>query len=198
MVVLPYTKEQYDRIFAAAGREDLLGDERYATGRQRIANAGFLYDLVGQMLASRTTAEWLAFPHEQDVPAGEVASLDDLVDQLPRPTTPTPEPTRWCHRQVRFARAPQNVRRPAPLIGEHTAAVLAEVGYDEGRLAGLRASGALARFPPSFPERVGADRAKVADDHDRHEQPVGGEDIEVNHPSRTGGVPARAGRPGPG
>ncbi len=150
MVVLPYTREQYDRIFAAAGREDLLGDERYATGRQRIANSGFLYDLVGRMLASRTTAEWLTFFREQDVPAGEVASLDDLVDQLPETEHPHAGAYKLVPPPVRFARAPQNVRRPAPLIGEHTEAVLAEVGYDEGRLAGLRASGAVAQVPAEF------------------------------------------------
>ena len=150
MVVLPYTKEQYDRIFAATGRDDLLGDERYATGRQRIANSGFLYDLVGRMLASRTTAEWLTFFREQDVPAGAVASLDDLVDQLPDAEHPHAGSYKLVPPPVRFARAPQNVRRPAPLIGEHTEAVLAEVGYDEGRLAALRASGAVAQVPAEF------------------------------------------------
>ncbi len=150
MVVLPYTKEQYDRIFAAAGREDLLGDERYATGRQRIANSGFLYDLIGRMLANRTTAEWLTFFREQDVPAGAVASLDDLVDQLPEAEHPHAGSYKLVPPPVRFARAPQNVRRAAPLIGEHTETVLAEVGYDQGSLAGLRASGALGQVPAEF------------------------------------------------
>ena len=150
MVVLPYTKEQYDRIFAATDRDDLLGDERYATGRQRIANAGFLYDLVGQMLASRSTAEWLAFFREQDVPAGQVHTLDDLVDQLAEAHHPHAGTYKLVPPPVRFARAPQNVRRPAPLIGEHTESVLAEIGYDEGTLAGLRASGALAQVPAEF------------------------------------------------
>ena len=147
MVVLPYTREHYDRIFVASGRDDLLGDARYATGRQRIANSGFLYDEVGRMLAERTTAEWLAFFREHDVPAGEVAGLDDLVDNLPEAEHPHAGAYKLVPPPVRFAGAPQNVRRPAPLIGEHTAAVLAEVGYDEGRLTALRASGALGQIP---------------------------------------------------
>jgi crotonobetainyl-CoA:carnitine CoA-transferase CaiB-like acyl-CoA transferase len=147
IVVLPYTREHYDRIFAASGRDDLLGDARYATGRQRIANSGFLYDEVGRMLAERTTAEWLAFFREQDVPAGEVAVLDDLVDDLPEAEHPHAGTYKLVPPPVRFAGAPQSVRRPAPLIGEHTDAVLAEVGYDEGRVAALRASGALGQIP---------------------------------------------------
>jgi crotonobetainyl-CoA:carnitine CoA-transferase CaiB-like acyl-CoA transferase len=147
MVVLPYTREHYDRIFGAGEREDLLGDDRYATGRQRIANSGFLYDQVGQMLASRTTAEWLTFFRQLDVPAGEVATLDELVDQLPEAEHPHAGTYKLIPPPVRFARAPQAVRRPAPLIGEHTDAVLAEVGYDQGRVAALRASGALGQVP---------------------------------------------------
>ncbi len=145
MVVLPYTKAHYDRIFAAAGRADLLGDARYATGRERIANSAFLYDLVGRMLADRTTAEWRTFFRQLDVPAGEVASLDDLVDQLPEAEHPHAGTYKVLPPPVRFAGAPQQVRRPAPLIGEHTAEVLAEVGYDQGRVAALRASGAMGR-----------------------------------------------------
>jgi len=147
MVVLPYTREHYDSIFAAGLREDLLGDERYATGRRRVANSGFLYDAVGQILASRTTAEWLTFFREHDVPAGEVATLDELVDNLPAAEHPHAGTYQLIPPPVRFARAPQSVRRPAPLIGEHTDAVLAEVGYDQGRLAALRESGALGQLP---------------------------------------------------
>jgi crotonobetainyl-CoA:carnitine CoA-transferase CaiB-like acyl-CoA transferase len=48
---------------------------------------------------------------------------------------------------VRFAEAPQSVRRPAPLIGEHTDEVLAEVGYGPEEVASLRAAGVLGRLP---------------------------------------------------
>ncbi|MGH9057795.1 MAG: CaiB/BaiF CoA transferase family protein [Acidimicrobiales bacterium] len=149
IMVLPYTREQYDAIFASA-RPDLLGDERYSTGRKRIANAAFLYEQIGQMLPERTTKEWVDFFREHDVPAAAVASLDDLVEGLPDALHPHAGAHKVIPPPVRFAGAPQSVRRPAPLIGEHTAEVLAEVGYDEGKVASLRASGALGHVPAEF------------------------------------------------
>jgi crotonobetainyl-CoA:carnitine CoA-transferase CaiB-like acyl-CoA transferase len=147
MVVLPYSKQHYDSFFTATGRSDLLGDERYSTGRKRIANSGFLYDQVGRMLSDRTTAEWLRFFREHDIPAGEVGSLDDLISALPEAEHPHAGRFRLIPPAVRFAGAPQSVRRPAPLIGEHTDEVLAEVGYSPEELAGLRSTGALGELP---------------------------------------------------
>ena len=150
IMVLPYTREHYDAIFTETGRTDLLGDERYATGRDRIANSGFLYEQVGSMLASRTTAEWLEFFKEHDVPAGAVGSLDDLVEELPETEHPKAGRHKLIPPPVRFERSPQNVRRHAPLIGEHTEEVLLEVGYDQAEVAALRASGALGRVASEF------------------------------------------------
>jgi formyl-CoA transferase len=150
MMVLPYTKEHYDAVFAALGRDDLLGDERYSTGRERIENSTFLYDTVGRMLQSRTTAEWLKVFNEIDVPAAEVGRLDDLVDRLPEAEHPLAGTYKVIPPPVRFARAPQTVRRPAPLIGEHTDEVLAEAGYDTQGIASLRATGAVGTVPAEF------------------------------------------------
>ena len=147
MVVLPYTREHYDTLFAAGGREDLLGDQRYSTGQKRIGNADFLYHQVGRILPQRTTAEWVAFFRRHDVPAGVVATLDGLVAQLPEADHPHAGRYRSIPPPVRFAQAPQNVRRPAPLVGEHTDDVLGEIGYDPEKLAGLRASGVLGQVP---------------------------------------------------
>jgi crotonobetainyl-CoA:carnitine CoA-transferase CaiB-like acyl-CoA transferase len=150
MMVLPYTKEHYDSIFAATGRTDLLGDERYSTGRLRIANAGFLYEEVGRMLAGRTTSEWVAFFREHDVPAAEVGVLEDLIEALPNAEHPHAGTYKLIPPPVRFAGAPQSVRRPAPLIGEHTEEVLAELGYDAEVIASLRTSGVLGTVPREF------------------------------------------------
>lgn len=147
IMALPYTKEQYDSILAAAGRDDLLGDERYSTASLRIANAPFLYRTVGAMMAERTTAEWLAFFREHDVPAAAVADLDGLVAELPIADHPYAGAFRQIPPAVVFDATPQSIRRHAPLIGEHTEEVLGEAGYDGEDIASLRGAGAFGKVP---------------------------------------------------
>ena len=150
MMVLPYTRRQFDAVFEATGRHDLVGDDRYSTGRKRVLNANFLYEQVGAMLAGRTTDEWLAVFRAIDVPAAAVGHLQDLVEGLPEAQHPHAGAYKVIPPAVRFAASPQSVRRPAPLIGEHTEEVLAEAGYDGQAVAELRASGALPALPEEF------------------------------------------------
>jgi len=150
IAVLPYTKRQWDAVFEAGGRRDLLGDDRYSTGRKRTANANFLYEQVGAMLAERTTGEWLAIFRECDVPAAEVGRLDDIVDRLPEAEHPVGGRYKVIPPAVRFSLTPQSVRRPAPLIGEHTEEVLTEVGYEASGIALLRESGVFPEVTEEF------------------------------------------------
>jgi CoA:oxalate CoA-transferase len=57
---------------------------------------------------------------------------------------PVEGPIRMLGIPVKLSETPGAIRRPAPLLGEHTDEVLREVlGYDDERTAALRASGAL-------------------------------------------------------
>jgi crotonobetainyl-CoA:carnitine CoA-transferase CaiB-like acyl-CoA transferase len=145
--VLPYSRAHYDAIFTEAGRVDLIDPSLYASGRARIANADRLYQDVQKVMATRTTAEWLAFCRKAEVPATEVATLENLVEALPEADHPVTGRYKVIPPPVRFHEAPQSVRRPAPLVGEHTDEVLAQVGYDEAAIAELRAGGAIPPTP---------------------------------------------------
>ncbi len=148
--VLPYSKRHYEAIFGEADRGDLLDPALYASGRGRIANADTLYQRVAEIMATRTTSEWLAFCRSAGVPATEVNTLDDLVERLPDAEHPHGGRYKVIEPPVRFEHAPQQVRRPAPLVGEHTDEVLAEVGYPADAVARLRAHGAV---PPPPEDR---------------------------------------------
>jgi len=141
--VLPYSTQQYDTLFAAGGREDLLGDARYADGRARIANSDFLYQQVRAILVQRTTGEWLAFCRGNDIPAAPVVTLEELLAEQPVITHPLAGDYRHIRPGARLAATPMRASRPAPLPGQHNHEVLKEVGYSDDDIDDLLARGVL-------------------------------------------------------
>ncbi len=142
--VLPYSEANYVALFCKGGREDLADDPRIRSGRARIANADSLYRDVGAVLATDTTANWLAFCRTNQIPATEVASLDDLVAGLPVVDHPVAGPYRHVPYAVRFGRTPAGaLRHPAPLPGADGTAILAELGYSREEIDVLTASRTL-------------------------------------------------------
>ena len=53
-------------------------------------------------------------------------------------------PYRQIEPAARFSRSPQSVRRPAPMLAEHTREILGELGYDDGVVDRLIEVGAVA------------------------------------------------------
>jgi crotonobetainyl-CoA:carnitine CoA-transferase CaiB-like acyl-CoA transferase len=125
--LFPYRPVHFAALFAAAGRPDAADDPRYADQRATIENADSLYRDVRAVCATRTTADWLEFCRAAGIPATRVASLQDLVDELPLAEHPVTGRYRVLPQLANFSATPGDVRRPAPLIGEHTAEVVAEV-----------------------------------------------------------------------
>jgi crotonobetainyl-CoA:carnitine CoA-transferase CaiB-like acyl-CoA transferase len=144
--VLPYSKEQYDALFAAGGRHDLLGDPRYVDGRARISNSDFLYQQVRAILTQRTTDEWLAFCRASKIPATPIVTLEELLAQQPVMTHPLAGNYRHIQPGARLAVTPMRASRPAPLPGQHNHEVLTEVGYSDAEIDDLSTRGVLRRL----------------------------------------------------
>ncbi len=143
--VLPYDEHHYETIFRLGGREDLLDDPRIATRRSRIENGPSLYQEVAAILRGRTTAEWLAVFRPAGIPVAEVATIDDMVAELPLADHPHAGPYRVTPPLTGVVAAVAVVRRHAPLQGEHNREVLCEVGYPDDELDALERDGVLFR-----------------------------------------------------
>ena len=131
--VVPYTGGQWMRFFELAGHPAMGQDERYSTQSARSRHFPQLYEFVAQVVATRTTQEWLALLADADIPYAAVNSLDTLIDdphlqamgfwqEVQHPTE-----GRLCRRATRFifSKTPSTTRRHAPGLGEHTDEVLA-------------------------------------------------------------------------
>ncbi len=150
IAMMPYTTEHWRRLFAAIGREELLEEPWFADHAQRLLQAELVYGQLAAIVAERTTEEWLEFCFEQGIPANPVPTLDEILDDpaLHRGVVevvdhPIVGPYRSVKPGVILDDAPLTVRRPAPLCGEHTAEVLAEVGYESAVIQQLAETGVV-------------------------------------------------------
>jgi crotonobetainyl-CoA:carnitine CoA-transferase CaiB-like acyl-CoA transferase len=112
---------------------------------------------VEEIFRGRTRAAWEEFGAAYDCCLAPVLGLDEALDsdqvrargmvvEVDQPGVE--RPVRQLGPPVKLSRTPgDHARRPGPAPGEHTAEVLREAGYDEGEIAGLLHSGAVAGAP---------------------------------------------------
>jgi len=129
-----------------------LDDPRFADDLGRGRHAHVVSERLGAWCAARTRADAIAAFEAARIPAGPVHSpqqaLDDahvracgILREIAFPGAPRPAPV--ADTPVRLSATPGAIRGRAPLLGEHTEAILAEVGYSKTDVARLRAAGVV-------------------------------------------------------
>lgn len=129
--LLPYLPKHYAAIFGEAGIEGAESDPRYADQRAALRNSDSLYRDIRAITPQRTTDEWIDCCRRMGIPATPVISLQELVDALPIAQHPITGPYRVIPPMAHFRGCPPEPPRPAPLVGQHTDEVLAELAQLE-------------------------------------------------------------------
>ncbi len=149
MAVSAHTDSTWTGLSAAVGRPEWLDDPRFATVAAREDNKPARLELTQEALLEDTTQNWMRRLSAHDVPCAPVLTRDQVFDhpqvrangtviELDHPQAGRVRQTRS---PARFTATPVDVPLPARRLGEDTAAVLAQAGYDAGTIATLIAEG---------------------------------------------------------
>ena len=133
------------KLTEALGAPELKDDARFETNVERMANLAALVDALAPLLKSRGSVEWLERLEHAGVPAGPVLDIRamqrdpqtlarEMVLNVPHSKI---GPTPTLGHPVKYSSAPAEIRRAAPLYGEHTKEVLAEYGFSDDEIDAL-------------------------------------------------------------
>ena len=131
--------------------ESLANDSRFQTNKDRVSAHAELRPLLVERLKTRPAAEWLVKLKDAGVPCGGVRDLDQLFSDpqiIERAmVVALDHPAAGLIRQlgvpIKLGETPGAVRTPPPLLGEHTEAILKELGMSMEKVEQLKQSGAV-------------------------------------------------------
>jgi formyl-CoA transferase len=128
------------------GHEDWLTDPRYATPKSRLPHLMEIFGKIEEWTTTKTKFEVMEIFNAQDIPCGPILSMQEIADEPSLRNTgtvvevdhPTRGPYLTVGNPIKMSDSPTEVTR-SPLLGEHTDAILGELGYTADQVAALRA-----------------------------------------------------------
>ncbi len=141
----------WEKLVDALEAPALAEDERFSANDRRMIHREELVAALAPLFRQRSTAQWLERFEAAGLPAGPVLDVArmhhdpqtlarDMVIEVPHPrlgSVPT------IGHPVKYSETPAEIRQPAPLLGEHSREVLAEIGYDDAAIEALLAAGTV-------------------------------------------------------
>lgn len=145
-------QHMWKRVCAALEVPERYEDPRFVTPGKRSRNRDALTVILEEKLQTKTAAEWVDILNVAGVPTGPILTIDHVFanEQVQHLgiATPLSHPhlgtIQVLGLPTTLSRTPGAVRTPAPAKGEHTEAILRELGVSEEEIQQLRAAGVVA------------------------------------------------------
>jgi crotonobetainyl-CoA:carnitine CoA-transferase CaiB-like acyl-CoA transferase len=143
------TNKTFREVCACLGCSELTTDPRFASNQDRVRNRDALIPMLAPLTKARTTAQWLEIFDKADVPAAPVNTMPQAFAEL---AETAPDMVREVEHPgagklhllgvpFKYSAMEGDIRRPPPMLGEHTDDVLANVlGLGADEIARLRAA----------------------------------------------------------
>ena len=123
----------------ACGLEALGDDPQFATNRQRVQGYGVLKPVIVERLRTKTRAEWIAVLTAAGIPCGAVRDVGEVLadpqlaarEMVQQVAHASLGPLRVTGVPVKLSDTPGGVRTAPPTLGQHTDAILGELGFSD-------------------------------------------------------------------
>ena len=140
----------WKEICQVIGQEQWITDPDYATPDARLPRLKEVFSAVEAWTVTKTKFEAMEELNKHDIPCGPILSMEELAAEPSLRTTGTvvevDHPKRGKYLSVgnpiKMSDSPTEVKR-SPLLGEHTEAVLAELGFAASEIAEMRTQKAI-------------------------------------------------------
>jgi crotonobetainyl-CoA:carnitine CoA-transferase CaiB-like acyl-CoA transferase len=140
--------EIWRRLCKVIDRPDLAEDARYRTNADRAVRHAEVKAELERALQTRTRDEWVRELTNAGVPCGSVREISEVLSD-PQITAremvrevehTTVGKARVINSPVKMSATPTSVRTAPPTLGQHTAGVLKELGYDQQEIDALKSA----------------------------------------------------------
>jgi CoA:oxalate CoA-transferase len=147
VAIAPSTQVHVRRFLEALDLGHLLEDPAFADNDARMRHRERLRELIDARIGEASVEVWIERLNRAGVPCGRVMDLGEVFadpqvlaqEMVLEVEHPGHGPVRMTGFPVKLGSTPARIRRPAPALGEHTEAVLRDLGYAPDRIAALQA-----------------------------------------------------------
>ena len=144
LIIAVGNDRQFARLAEICGHPEWSRDERFSTNSARVAHREEIVALIAGQIRTRAAAEWLEMLENAGIPAGPIntitQSLSDVQAQH-RAMVRSMAGARIVGSPVRIDGARADCDLPPPMLGEHTAEVLTDLGIPAAEIARLKQQG---------------------------------------------------------
>ena len=151
MLCMPQTDRYWPAFTKAIGKPEWEKDSRFDSHMKRMEQNTYLVPAVGEIMATKTSAEWEAISQEHDLVLGRIQTPVEVADDaqawenefFAEIQYAPGVPLKAINSPIKFNKTPATIRSLAPELGQHTEEILLDLGYTWDDMAEFKNQGVI-------------------------------------------------------